>query len=90
VTCADSLIRELAARHGNHDASFLTAIRPMVERILDDAPPEGSPADLLELLTEIFEREAMLRRELEAPAPERVSAAAPQSVHSLTLPARSE
>jgi len=66
VTRADSLISELAARHGNQDASFLTAIRPMVERLLDHATPESSPADLLELLTETFARDAMLRRDLEA------------------------
>ena len=66
MTRADSLISEFAARHGSSDASFLTAVRPMVERLLGDGTPEISRDQLLELLAETFEHEARLRRDLDA------------------------
>lgn len=63
---AESLIRELSARHGNRDQAFLTAVRPMVEKILDDGTPEGARVTLLEMLAETFERDVQIRSDLAA------------------------
>ncbi len=63
---AESLIRELAARHGNRDTSFLTAVRPLVEKILDGATPAIARVSLLEMLAETFERDVQIRRDVAA------------------------
>ena len=60
---ADNLIRELSIRHGNTDARFLTAVRPLVARILDDGTPEAARVPLLEMLAETFERDVRTRRD---------------------------
>lgn len=62
---ADTLIRELSARHGNTDERFLVAVRPIVDKILDDATPEDARVPLLELLAETFERDVQVRNDLQ-------------------------
>lgn len=60
----DSLLAELTARHRNHDARFLAAVRPMAERILDPATPESARVPLMEMLAETFERDVGIRRDM--------------------------
>ena len=62
----DSLMHELASRHGNHDARFLDAVRPLVATILDAGTPEQARVPLLELLAETFERDVQVRRDCAA------------------------
>ena len=62
----DSLIHELSHRHRNLDERFLTAVRPMVARILDVATPEHARVPLLEMLAETFERDVQIRRDIAA------------------------
>ncbi|MGE3173657.1 MAG: hypothetical protein AB7O97_13620 [Planctomycetota bacterium] len=64
MTRAEALIHELASRHDNADPRFLAAVRPMVDRILDDATPAAARVPLLELLAETFERDVAMRRDL--------------------------
>lgn len=66
MTRAETLIRELSARHGNVDPSFLAAVHPLVAKILDAATPAAARVPLLELLAETFERDANIRRDLAA------------------------
>lgn len=66
MTRAESLIRELSARHGNADPAFIAGVRPLVELILDVGTPESARVDLLELLAETFERDLQVRRDLDA------------------------
>ncbi|MCA8976269.1 MAG: hypothetical protein KDC98_16230 [Planctomycetes bacterium] len=60
----DAILSELSSRHQNTDVRFLTAVRPMVERILDDGTPEAARVPLLEMLAETFERDVCMRRDL--------------------------
>lgn len=60
----DRLMQELASRHGNADAGFLTAVRPLVERILDPKLSEALRVPLLEMLAETFERDVQIRTDL--------------------------
>ncbi len=57
----DTLLLELQARHGNRDAGFLAAVRPLIERMLDPGTPEAARVSLLELLAETFERDVRIR-----------------------------
>ena len=61
MTRVDTLMLELQARHKNSDPRFLTAVRPMVERILDPATPDAARVPLLEMLAETFERDVQIR-----------------------------
>lgn len=62
----DTLIAELSSRHQNKDERFLTAVRPIVEKILDDKTPEDVRVPLLEMLAETFERDVTIRANGEA------------------------
>jgi len=62
----DTLITELSSRHHNTDEKFLTAVRPIVEKILDDKTPEEARVPLLEMLAETFERDVNIRTNGEA------------------------
>lgn len=61
----DALLSELSARHHNQDPRFLTAVRPMVEGILDPRIREQDRVGLLELLAETFERDVQVRVDCE-------------------------
>ncbi|MCB9884542.1 MAG: hypothetical protein H6838_03565 [Planctomycetes bacterium] len=61
MTRVDALMLELQARHNNNDPRFLTAVRPLVERILDPGTPEDARVPLLEMLAETFERDVAIR-----------------------------
>ncbi|MFO1076372.1 MAG: hypothetical protein U1E73_01445 [Planctomycetota bacterium] len=62
----DALLSELQSRHRNDDPQFLAAIRPAIERILDDATPEHARVALLEMLAETFERDRRNRENIAA------------------------
>lgn len=61
MTRVDALLLELQARHHNDDPRFLTAVRPLVEKILDPGTPEAARVPLLEMLAETFERDVAIR-----------------------------
>lgn len=65
MTRTDALLAELAARHGNRQP-FLTAVRPMVERILAPDLADSLRIHLLELLAETCERDTTIRVHTEA------------------------
>lgn len=65
MTRTDALLAELAARHGNRQP-FLTAVRPMVERILAPGLEDTLRIHLLELLAETCERDTAIRVHSEA------------------------
>ncbi len=61
VARVDSLIAELSSRHRNEDPRFLTAVRPIAERILALPLPDDRRCALLEMLAETFERDVAIR-----------------------------
>lgn len=63
MTRVDALLQELSARHRHHDARFLSAVRPLVESMLDPAIAADRRVGLLELLAETFERDLAIRRD---------------------------
>lgn len=60
MTRVDALLAELAARHGNQEP-FLTAVRPLVERILEPGLTDDRRVHLLEFLAETCERDVAIR-----------------------------
>jgi len=62
----DTLIAELSCRHQNTDSRFLTAVRPIVVKILDAKTPADARVPLLEMLAETFERDVTVRADGES------------------------
>ena len=63
MTRVEALLAELSARHRNQDPRFLTAVRPLVARVVDPGLPEAERVRLLELVAETFERDVQVRRD---------------------------
>jgi hypothetical protein len=62
----DTLIAELSCRYQNTNSKFLTAVRPIVVKILDAKTPEDARVPLLEMLAETFERDVTVRADCES------------------------